>query len=78
MSLYAYGHEARELGISIEFAVIEEPYARYLFGTRYARHWFQRNKNWLGAENVEVISSVIKETPVMTKWPRLEEYYSDQ
>jgi hypothetical protein len=76
MSLYAYGSDAMELDISIQFSVIDEDYARYLFGTRYARHWFERNRSWLGAANVEVIERVIQESPIMTEWPRLDEYYS--
>lgn len=76
MSLYAYGNDADKLGVSSQFSAIDEPYARYLFGSRYARHWFERNKFWLGSENEEVIGRVIQETPVMTKWPRFDEYYS--
>ncbi len=76
MSLYAYGNKADELGFSVQSPVIDEPYARYLFGSRYARHWFERNKSWIGTKDEEVISRVIQEAPVMTKWPRFDEYYS--
>lgn len=77
MSVYVYGHDAMRFGVTTEFATLDEPYAKYLFGSRYARHWFERNKSWLGAENVEVINRVITETPVLTEWPRLSEYYSE-
>lgn len=75
-SVYVYGNDAMQLGVSTEFSIIDEPYARYLFGSRFARHWFERNKSWLGTDNVEVINRVIQDSPVMTEWPRLEEYYS--
>ncbi len=77
MSLFAYGHVADELGFSTIPPLIDEPYARYLFGSRYARQWFERNKFWVGTKNAEIISRVIQETPVMTKWPRYDEYYSN-
>jgi hypothetical protein len=76
MSVYAYGNDASELGISVQFSVINEEYAQYLFGSRYARQWFDRNRSWLGPENEEVISRVIQNTPVLTSWPRFDEYYS--
>jgi len=70
------GYAANEMGIPSLYSALGEPYAEYLFASRYSRHWFERNKYWLGAGNVETISRVIESTPVATKWPRLEEYYS--
>lgn len=76
MSIYTSGYEANESGIPSNFSDVGESYGRYLFASRYSRHWFERNKFWLGAGNVETISQVIESTPVATKWQRLEEYYS--
>ncbi len=76
MSLYAYGQDANELGVAVRFSVIDDWYAEYLFGSKYSRHWFERNKGWLGEGNVEIITRVIQETPVMTEWPRSQEYFS--
>jgi hypothetical protein len=76
LSIYASNERADDLGVAAFTAVIDEPYANYLFASRYSRHWFERNKWWLGAHNVEVISRVIEKTPVATEWQRLGEYYS--
>ena len=77
MSIYAYGSYASSLGVSVQFSAIDEEYATYLFGSRYARHWFERNRSWLGDQNEEMISYVIQTNPIMTSWPRSEEYYSE-
>jgi len=76
LSIYASNERADDLGVSAVTTIIDEPYANYLFASRYSRHWFERNKWWLGARNVEVISRVIQTTPVATEWQRLGEYYS--
>jgi hypothetical protein len=76
MSIYVYGNNAKELGVAAGFATIDIPYATYLFGSRFARHWFERNRLWLGEENIETIEQVIRDTPVMDRWPRYDEYYS--
>jgi len=76
MSIYASGHEANEMGIPSAYSSFTEPYAAYLFASRYSRHWFERNKFWLGTQHAETIARVIESTPVATKWQRFEEYYS--
>lgn len=76
MSLYASVEPLMELDIADNVNAMDDSYAKYLFGSRYSRQWFERNKSWLGKKNVEVISRVIQSTPVSTKWTRLEEYHS--
>lgn len=76
LSIYTSGYDANENGIPSRYSSLGESYAEYLFASRYSRHWFERNKIWLRAGNVETISRVIESTPVSTKWQRMEEYYS--
>lgn len=79
MSMYASVEPLWKLGIAAENVnAMDDAYAEYLFGSRYARHWFERNKSWLGERNAEVISRVIESTPIATEWKRLEEYYAYQ
>lgn len=77
MSMYASVEPLLDLGIADNNVnAMDDVYAEYLFGSRYARDWFERNKSWLGDRNVEIISHAIETTPVATKWKRLDEYYS--
>lgn len=71
-SIYDNGARAAEFGIATPTSLIAEADAKFYFASEISRRWFESNKRWMRAENVEIISKAIESMPVASEWGAVE------